>query len=96
MSLKPGQEVRVKSLPSSIDGKITKILPEPDGNDSVVIQISIRRRASDLELIPTSPTAEEVSATEARRAAAFKAWEANPSDQIESGNCDLCCRNSGG
>jgi len=80
MSLKPGQEVRVRSLPSSIDGKITKILPEPDGNDSVVIQISIRRRASDLELIPTPPTAEEVSATEARRAAAFKAWEANPSD----------------
>ena len=55
MSLKPGQEVRVRSLPSSIDGKITKILPEPDGNDSVVIQISIRRRASDLELIPTPP-----------------------------------------
>jgi hypothetical protein len=80
MSLKPGQEVRVRSLPSSIDGKITKILPEPDGNDSVVIQISIRRRASDLELIPTPPTTEEVSATEARRAAAFKAWEANPSD----------------
>ena len=78
-SLKPGQEVRVKSLPSSIDGEITKILPEPDGTDTVIIQISIRRRASDLELIPTSPTA-EVSATEARRAAAFKAWEANPSD----------------
>ena len=70
----------MRSLPSSIDGKITKILPEPDGNDSVVIQISIRRRASDLELIPTPPTAEEASATEARRAAAFKAWEANPSD----------------
>jgi hypothetical protein len=73
------QLVRVKSLPSSIDGEITKILPEPYGNDTVIIQISIRRRASDLELIPTSPTA-EVSATEARRAAAFKAWEANPSD----------------
>jgi hypothetical protein len=80
MSLKPGQKVRVKSLPSSIDGEIAKIVREPDGDDSVVIQISIRRRASDLELIPTSPTTEEVSATEARRAAAFKAWEANPSD----------------
>jgi hypothetical protein len=79
-SFKPGQEVRVKSLPTSIDGKVTKILPEPDGNDTVIVQISIRRRASDLELIATSPTAEEVSATVARRAAAFKAWEANPSD----------------
>jgi hypothetical protein len=78
--LKPGQEVRVKSLPSSIDGKITQIIQEPDGNESAVIQISIRRRASDVELIPARPNAEEVSATEARHAAAFEAWEANPSD----------------
>ena len=77
------QEVRVKSLPSSIDGKITRILPEPDGTHSVMIQISIGRRASNLEMIPTSPAAKEVSAAKPRRAAAFKAWDANPSNPHE-------------
>ncbi len=62
----------MKSPLSSIDGKITRILPEPDGTDSFITQVSIRRRASDLELIPTSPTAEAVSATEARRPAAVQ------------------------
>jgi hypothetical protein len=79
MGLKPRQEVRVRSLPSSVYGEITKIIPESDGNDSVIVQASIRRRASDLELM-ARPTAEELSATEARRAAAFKAWQVNPSD----------------
>jgi hypothetical protein len=69
----------VKSLPSSIYGEITKIIPEPDGNDSVIVRASIRRRASDLELM-ARPTVEEVLVTEARRAAGFKAWEVDPSD----------------
>jgi hypothetical protein len=65
---------------------------------TVIVQVSIRRRASGVELIPAPPTQEELSAAEARRDAVIKAWEANPSDpnRIESRHCNFCCVNSGG
>ena len=86
----------MRSLPSSIDGKITKILPEPDGNDSVVIQISIRRRASDLELIPTPrpqrrrQRPKPVALLRSRRGRRIH------QTRIESRYCELRCGSSGG
>jgi hypothetical protein len=80
MSLKLGQEVRVKSLPSSIYGEIDAIIPEPDGNDTVIVQISIRRRASDLELMARARPRKRCQRLTPVATLPSKAWEANPSD----------------
>jgi hypothetical protein len=62
-------------------GKITHVIPEPDGDDSVVVQLEpIRCHASDLELIPALPTRDEVLATERRHGAVIDAFVSNPSD----------------
>jgi hypothetical protein len=62
-------------------GKITHVIPEPDGDDSVVVQLEpIRCHASDLELIPSFPTRDEVLATERRHGAVIDAFVSNPSD----------------
>ena len=66
---------------TSIYGEVTNIIAEPDGNNSVIVQLgSVRRRESDLELVQAAPTQEELAAPNARHATAFKEWESNPSD----------------
>jgi hypothetical protein len=80
MTFKPGQEVHLKRT-SPMYGKITHVIPEPDGDDSVVVQLEpIRCHASDLELIPALPTRDEVLATERRHGAVIDAFVSNPSD----------------
>jgi len=80
MSFKIGQEVHLKRT-APMYGKITHVIPEPGGDDSVVIQLDpIRCHASDLELIQALPTRDEMLATEQRHGAVIDAFVANPSD----------------
>jgi hypothetical protein len=94
--LKPGQKVRVKSLPSSVDGEIAKIVREPDGDDGVVIQISIRRRASDLELIPTSPPQKRCHRPKPVALLRSRRGKRIHQTRMESRHCEPRCGNSGG
>lgn len=80
MTLQKGQEVLLKRWVGKY-GKVNRVIAEPDGDDSVVVDLEpIRCRASDLEVIPALPTREELKADYERQSAICERFQSNPSD----------------
>jgi len=79
MSLNKGQQVRLKRV-SARYGTITNVIAEPDGNDSVVVQMNVRCHASDVEPLESPPTTQQMMAEADRHAAVFDGFASNPTD----------------
>ena len=75
-----GQEVLLKGWVGKY-GKVNHVIAEPDGDDSVIVDLEpVRCRASDLEVIPALPTPEGLKADHDRRGAVIDRFLSNPSD----------------